>query len=129
MQTARRLILATERLRLMIPGPVDVEDDVLAALAGQVLPHYGKEWLAIYVETIECLKQVFGTRNDLFLMAGSGTAGLDAAMGSLMRSGDKILVPENGFFGRRLMNLMAASANCLSIWGASPTPFSGNLWP
>ncbi|MEJ2732556.1 MAG: alanine--glyoxylate aminotransferase family protein [Anaerolineae bacterium] len=100
--------MATERPRLMIPGPVDVEDDILAALAGQVLPHYGKEWLAIYGETVEYLKQVFGTRNDLFLMAGPGTAGLDAAMGSLMRSGDKVLVPENGFFGRRLATIARA---------------------
>ncbi len=100
--------MATERLRLMIPGPVDVEDDVLAALAGQVLPHYGKEWLAIYTEAVECLKQVFGTRNDLFLMTGPGTAGLDAAMGSLMRRGDKVLIPENGFFGRRLATIARA---------------------
>lgn len=100
--------MATERLRLMIPGPVEAEDDVLAALAGQVLPHYGKEWLAIYLETVKCLKQVFGTQNDLFLMPGSGTAGLDAAMGSLMRSGDKVLVPQNGFFGQRLATIARA---------------------
>jgi alanine-glyoxylate transaminase/serine-glyoxylate transaminase/serine-pyruvate transaminase len=100
--------LATERLRLMIPGPVDVEDDVLAALAGPVLPHYGRDWLAIYVEAVKCLKQVFGTQNDLFLMPGSGTAGLDAAMGSLMRSGDKVLVPQNGFFGQRLATIARA---------------------
>lgn len=100
--------MATERPRLMIPGPVDVEADVLAALAGPVLPHYGKEWLAIYAETVECLKQVFGTQNDLFLMAGSGSAGLDAAMGSLMRSGDKVLVLQNGFFGQRLAAMARA---------------------
>ena len=100
--------MATERLRLMIPGPVDVEDDVLAALAGPVLPHYGRDWLAIYVEAVKCLKQVFGTQNDLFLMPGSGTAGLDAAMGSLMRSGDKVLVPQNGFFGQRLATIARA---------------------
>jgi alanine-glyoxylate transaminase/serine-glyoxylate transaminase/serine-pyruvate transaminase len=78
--------VATERLRLMIPGPVDVEDDILAALAGPVLPHYGKEWLVIYAEAVECLKQVFGTQNDLFLMAGPGTAGLDAALATIARA-------------------------------------------
>lgn len=100
--------MATKHPRLMIPGPVEVEDDVLTALAGPVLPHYGQEWMGIYEEVVECLKQLFGTQNDLFLMAGSGSAGLDAAMGSLMRSGDKVLVPHNGFFGQRLVAIARA---------------------
>jgi len=94
--------LTNQRVRLMIPGPVDAEDDVLAAMAEPILPHYGDEWLVIYHEIIGHLQHVFGTRNDLFLMAGPGTAALDAALGSLMRTGDKVLVLDNGFFGRRL---------------------------
>jgi alanine-glyoxylate transaminase/serine-glyoxylate transaminase/serine-pyruvate transaminase len=86
----------------MIPGPVDIEDDVLEALAQPAPPHYGGEWLEIYVEVVDRLKQVFDTQNDLFLMTGAGTTGLDAAVGSLMRTGDKVLVGVNGFFGRRL---------------------------
>jgi alanine-glyoxylate transaminase/serine-glyoxylate transaminase/serine-pyruvate transaminase len=97
--------MATERARLMIPGPVDVDDDILAAMAEPVRPHYGREWLAIYDEVIEHLKRIFGTRNDLFLMTGPGTAALDAALGSLMRTGDKVLVAQNGFFGDRLANM------------------------
>jgi alanine-glyoxylate transaminase/serine-glyoxylate transaminase/serine-pyruvate transaminase len=92
----------TERARLMIPGPVDVEDDVLAAMAEPTLPHYGKRWLAIYGETVEQLQTVFGTRNDLLIMSGPGTVGLEAAMGSLLYTGDKVLIPHNGFFGRRM---------------------------
>jgi alanine-glyoxylate transaminase/serine-glyoxylate transaminase/serine-pyruvate transaminase len=93
--------MTTKRAKLMIPGPVDVEDDVLAAMAEPVHPHYGQEWLEIYHKTVDDLKQVFGTRNDLFLLAGPGTAGLDAALGSLMRTGEKVLVLANGFFGQR----------------------------
>jgi alanine-glyoxylate transaminase/serine-glyoxylate transaminase/serine-pyruvate transaminase len=86
----------------MIPGPVDAEKDVLAAMSEPILPHYGQAWLEIYSEVIERLKQVFGTQNDLFLMVGPGSAGLDAALGSLTRTGEKVLVPSNGFFGQRL---------------------------
>ena len=75
--------MATQRVKLMIPGPVDVEDDVLAAMCEPTMPHYGREWLEIYHETVERLQQVFGTQNDLFLLVGPGTAGLDAALGSL----------------------------------------------
>jgi alanine-glyoxylate transaminase/serine-glyoxylate transaminase/serine-pyruvate transaminase len=86
----------------MIPGPVDAEDDVLAAMARPVLPHYGGEWLEIYDETVRHLKRLFATASDLFLVPGPGTAGLEAALGSLMRTGEKVLVTDNGFFGKRL---------------------------
>lgn len=94
--------MTTQHLKLMIPGPVDAEDDVLAAMAEPILPHYGQEWLGIYAETLDLLGQVFGTQNDLILMPGPGTAGLDAALGSLARTGETVLVANNGFFGRRL---------------------------
>jgi alanine-glyoxylate transaminase/serine-glyoxylate transaminase/serine-pyruvate transaminase len=100
--------VTTERARLMIPGPVDVEDDVLQAMAQQVRPHYGDAWLEIYSEVIERLSQVFGTQHDLFLMTGPGTAALDAALGSLLRTGDKVLVARNGFFGDRLVAVARA---------------------
>lgn len=93
--------MTTPHVRLMIPGPVDADEDVLAALAQPTLPHYGRQWLEIYSETIERLQRLFGTRNDLFLIPGAGSAALDAALGSLMRSGDKVLVAANGFFGVR----------------------------
>lgn len=38
-------------------------------------------------------------------MAGPGTAGLDAAMGSLLRTGEKVLILSNGFFGSRLVSI------------------------
>jgi len=94
--------MTKEQIKLMIPGPVDAEDEVLAAMAEPTLPHYGPRWLAIYEQTIECLQQIFATRNDMILMVGPGTAGLDAALGSLAQTGDKVLVPHNGFFGQRL---------------------------
>lgn len=91
--------------KLMIPGPVDIFDDVREAMASPAMPHYGADWLALYRETVELLRQVFQTRNELYLMAGPGTAGLDAAMGSLLRTGEKVLILSNGFFGSRLVSI------------------------
>lgn len=88
--------------RLMIPGPVDVEDDVLAALAAPTLPHYGPQWLELYHEAIKSLQQIFDTQNDVIPLVGPGSAGLDAALGSMMRTGEKVMVLNNGFFGQRL---------------------------
>jgi alanine-glyoxylate transaminase / serine-glyoxylate transaminase / serine-pyruvate transaminase len=94
-------------VRLMIPGPVDVDDEVLAVLSHPAMAHYGRDWLTIYHETIDRLKQVFGTDHDVFLMPGPGTAALDAAIGSLVRTGETIVVAQNGFFGRRLATVAA----------------------
>jgi alanine-glyoxylate transaminase / serine-glyoxylate transaminase / serine-pyruvate transaminase len=94
-----------EPVRLMIPGPVDAEEAVLASMAHRVIPHYGQQWLELYQEAIAGLQQVFGTRDDIIMMAGPGTAGLEAALGSLMQTGEKVLMASNGFFGERLVTV------------------------
>jgi alanine-glyoxylate transaminase/serine-glyoxylate transaminase/serine-pyruvate transaminase len=86
----------------MIPGPVSLEPEPAAALAQPVQPHYGPAWVVTHNETMSLLRQVFGTQGDVFALVGSGSAGLDAAIGSLLAPGQKALVGVNGFFGQRL---------------------------
>ena len=88
---------------LMIPGPVSVADDVLHEMAQQVRPHYGADWTAVYNETRELLKQVFRTEGEVHILVGSGSAGLDAAIGSLTVAGETAIVGTNGYFGERLI--------------------------
>ena len=45
--------------KLLIPGPVDMEDEVLSALGSQAVPHYGLEWARMWHETIDGLKQIW----------------------------------------------------------------------
>jgi len=94
---------APEPLKLMIPGPVDVEEDVLREMASPSSPHYGEEWIRVYNETIGLLRRIFQTEHDLFLMPGPGSAALDAAFGSLLATGEEVLIFSNGFFGERLV--------------------------
>ena len=91
--------------RLMIPGPVTVADDVLREMGGPVQAHYGPEWTAIQNETLSLLQQVFQTKNEVFLLVGSGSSALDAGIGSLTHSGETIIVGVNGFFGERLAHM------------------------
>ncbi|MGH2619060.1 MAG: pyridoxal-phosphate-dependent aminotransferase family protein [Anaerolineales bacterium] len=91
--------------KLMIPGPVSVEDEVLAEMGAPVRPHYGSEWTEIYDETRGLLKQVFRTEGDTHILVGSGSAGLDAAIGSLSTTGEKAIVGTNGYFGDRLIEI------------------------
>ncbi len=95
----------TRHLKLYTPGPGDVDEDVLAAMATPVLRHYGPEWMEIYHEMQDLLKQVFKTRNEIFFVPGPASALLDMAIGSLLATGEKIIVGNNGFFGERLAQI------------------------
>ena len=88
--------------RLMIPGPIQLAPEVLAEMSKPMTPHYGAEWTAFYNETVALAKQIYGTDGDVFLMPGSGSAGLDAAIGSSLGENGKMLVLSNGFFGERM---------------------------
>lgn len=112
--------------RLMIPGPVDVQESVLLAMANGVMPHYGTDWTSLYNETTLALRSVFHTDGDVFLLSGSGMCGLDAAVNSLFSPGEKVLVVNNGFFGGRLLELARAhnlkSVEAVSEWGEPIDP-------
>jgi len=90
---------------LMIPGPVSVEDDVLFELSQPIRPHYGADWTAVYNETRALLKRVFRTEGEVHILVGSGSAGLDAGIGSLTLPGEKAIVGTNGYFGERLIEI------------------------
>lgn len=114
------------RLRMMIPGPVEVHPDVLKAMGSAVEPHYGDAWVKKYNSVLEILKEIFETKGDVYLMVGSGTCAIDAAIGSCLQSGEKILIGNNGFFGDRLTSI--AQHNGLDIvevkaeWGQKLDP-------
>lgn len=95
-----------DKKKLMIPGPVEVSENSLTAMGSQVVAHYGEEWTRIYNETVELTRQVFQTENEhLFLIPGSGSAGLDAALGSTVEGNRPTLIPINGWFGERLYSV------------------------
>lgn len=106
--------------KLFTPGPGDVDDDVLAAAARPMLLHYGPGWMEIYNELLNLLKQVFRTQNDLFLVPGAASALHDMAIGSLLATGQKIIVGHNGFFGERLAAIAEA-------YGLRVVPFPAPL--
>ena len=89
-------------LKLLIPGPVQPDDDVLAVMGQPVQAHYGPAWVELYNETTRAMAQVFGTQGDVHLLVGSGSAGLDACLGSAADTGQTVIIGINGFFGQRL---------------------------
>jgi len=93
-------------MKLMIPGPVDISEEVRQAMSVPSMPHYGPDWMRLFGETQELLRQVFQTHHDLYIMAGPGTMALEAALGSALEPGAKVALPYNGFFAERLESIL-----------------------
>jgi aspartate aminotransferase-like enzyme len=86
---------------LMIPGPVPVPEQVRMAMMRQAINHRGPAFGAVYAESVRVLKDLFHTGNELFVISGSGTAAMEAAIGNFGRD-RKIAALENGKFGERM---------------------------
>jgi alanine-glyoxylate transaminase/serine-glyoxylate transaminase/serine-pyruvate transaminase len=87
----------------MGPGPSDVNERVLRAMARPLMGHLDPEFLGIMDENQEMLRRVFGTRNRMTLpISGTGSAGMEAAIVNLVEQGDRVVVAVAGVFGMRL---------------------------
>ncbi|MDQ1275180.1 MAG: hypothetical protein QG610_753 [Euryarchaeota archaeon] len=105
---------------LMMPGPVPVAPRVLRAMSKPMINHRSAEFAGIYTDCRGILADIFQTKNDIFLLSGSGTAGMEAAVGSVAGSGDKVIAIENGKFGERFKDLAALYAEVVPLefeWG------------
>ncbi len=88
--------------QLRIPGPTPCPQEVLQAMGRQMINHRGPEFAKILNNVTAKLKQLFQTKNDLFLLTGSGTGGLEAAVVNTLSPGDRVLSVSIGVFGERL---------------------------
>ena len=105
---------------LMMPGPVPVAPRVLRAMSKPMINHRSSEFAGIYTDCRTILSSIFQTNNDIFVLSGSGTAGMEAAVGSVTQSGDRIIAIENGKFGERFKDLSALYAEVVPLvfeWG------------
>jgi alanine-glyoxylate transaminase/serine-glyoxylate transaminase/serine-pyruvate transaminase len=88
---------------LLGPGPSNPYPEAVEALARPVLGHLDPEFLALVADTAERLRAVFGTRNRCTLpVTGTGSAGMEACLASLLEPGELAIIGVNGYFGERL---------------------------
>lgn len=100
--------MENERELLMIPGPTMVSPRVLRALSKPVLSHVSKEFVDGFAEALELQKRLFMTEGTPFMLSGSGTLGMEAAIANLIEKGDRVLCIENGFFGEKWEEIVEA---------------------
>ncbi len=90
---------------LRIPGPTPLPDEVLRVMSKQMINHRGVEFGQILSDVTAKLKQLFQTKGDVFLLTGSGTGGLEAAIVNTLSPGDKVLSVSIGVFGERFASI------------------------
>ena len=83
----------------MTPGPVPVPERVLQAMAEPVIHHRAPDFIPVFQKVRADLKRVFQTEQDVIVLVGTGTAGMEASVANLLGPGDKAVVVRGGKFG------------------------------
>ena len=83
---------------LQIPGPTNVPDRVLRAMAQPTIDHRGPEFQALGRELLAGVRGVFGTTRPVVIFPASGTGAWEAALVNVLSPGDRVLMFETGHF-------------------------------
>src|SRR5438128_10486267 len=94
--------------RLFTPGPTPLLPAAQNAMAAFSLHHRTADFRALYTRTLADVKTFVGTKNDVLVLASSGTGAMEAAVSNLTSPGDKVLVLTAGKFGERWRDLAKA---------------------
>jgi len=115
--------MMNEEELLMIPGPVPVLPRIREAMSKPMIFHRGDEFGTMYGEIVALLRTVFQTRNDPFVLSGSGTCAMEAAIGNLVDKDTKIVCIANGKFGERFADIAGRYTEQVkplnTTWGGS----------
>ena len=83
---------------LQIPGPTNVPERVLRAIARPTIDHRGPEFRALAGSVLDDLRGVFGTAGPIVIYPASGTGAWEAALVNTLSAGDRVLMAETGHF-------------------------------
>jgi len=112
---------------LQIPGPTNVPDRVLRAIAQPTIDHRGPAFSALAREVLEGLQQIFQTNHPVVIYPSSGTGGWEAALVNTLSPGDAVLMFETGQFSALWRDMAARLGLCVDYvpgdWrhGVDPT--------
>ncbi len=93
---------------LLSPGPTPIPNEVALAMSETMVHHRTPRFNKVFEEARQGLKTLFGTKNDVLMLASSGTGAMEAAVANLFSPGDKVLIINGGKFGERWVNISNA---------------------
>ena len=104
--------------KIMTAGPTQVKENVRMARCQECTnPDLDLDFYQFYKETCDLLSKAMNTENTAYILGGEGILGLEAACASLTEPGDKVLVIDNGIFGRGF-------ADFVSMYGGEPVLYT-----
>ena len=102
------------------PGPTNLRENVRRARALKTTnPDIDVDFVEFYKETCDRFGEIINTKNNCYILSGEGILGLEAACASLTEKGDKVLVIDNGLYGRWFDGFV-------TMYGGEVTYFSGD---
>ncbi len=90
---------------LQIPGPTNVPDRVLWAMAQPTIDHRGPEFAKLTHQIMDGLKKILKTSETVVIYPSSGTGAWEAALVNTLSAGDKVLMFETGYFATLWRNM------------------------
>lgn len=104
--------------RIMTAGPTQVRENVRIARSQECSnPDLDQAFFDFYRETCSLLSKAMRTENKALILGGEGILGLEAACASLTEPGDRVLIIDNGIFGKGF-------ADFVTIYGGNPVLFT-----
>ena len=94
--------------RLFTPGPTPLLPAAQTAMASFTAHHRTADFRALFQRVLADMKDFIGTKNDVLVLACSGTGVMEASVSNLTSPGDKVLVLTAGKFGERWTGLAKA---------------------
>ena len=94
--------------RLFTPGPTPLLPAAQTAMASFTAHHRTADFKALFQRVLADMKDFVGTKNDVLVLACSGTGVMEASVSNLTSPGDKVLVLTAGKFGERWTGLAKA---------------------
>lgn len=87
--------------KIMTPGPTQVKDNVRAARSLITTnPDIDTSFTEYYKHTCDMLGEIIHSTGNIYILSGEGILGLEAACASLTEAGDRVLIIDNGIYGK-----------------------------
>ncbi len=104
--------------RLFTPGPTPLLPAAQSAMASFTAHHRTADFRALFQRVLGDMKEFIGTKNDVLVLASSGTGVMEASVSNLTSPGDKVLVLTAGKFGERWTGLAKAFGCAVDVLSA-----------
>ncbi|MBG9790908.1 pyridoxal-phosphate-dependent aminotransferase family protein [Brevibacillus laterosporus] len=115
-----------EKIILRIPGPTPIPPRVQQAMNRPMIGHRSGQFSQILSDVAEKIKPVFGTAQQVYVLAGSGTSALEMSVVNTLQAGDEAIVTISGAFGERFAKICERyqiKVHRLEVaWGEAITP-------